>query len=83
MNEVTTLEELDSLDSDLMVAGYLAGLGRKQVNYMQKDKAYWHGYLNGQVDSKQMPISEAQCKIARFVVERGDMRVIFGGGRAN
>lgn len=71
MNEVTTLEELDSLDSDIVLAGYRAGLGFTEINYTMKDKAYWHGYLNGQVDSKQMPISNAQSMLAKLFVERG------------
>jgi hypothetical protein len=78
MNEVTTLEELDSLDSDLMVQGYRAGLGFISINYTVKDKAYWHGYLNGQVDRGLAPISPAQQQIARLCVERGDFLAMFG-----
>lgn len=54
MKPVTTLEELDALDSDLMVRGYLRGYlhGFKSTpDYTQRDRAYWHGYLNGQTFS--------------------------------
>lgn len=62
---ITTAAELDALDGDLMLAGYRAGLGFTEVNYTQKDQAYWHGYLNGQVDSGRMEPSEEQHALAR------------------
>lgn len=74
----TSLDELDAMDSDLMVEGYRAGLGYIQVNYTRKDKAYWHGYLNGQVDKGEIPISPEQRALARAIVQRGDLSVIFG-----
>jgi hypothetical protein len=46
---------------------------------MRKDQAYWHGYLNGQVDRGLAPISPEQVTLARLAVERGDFAAIFGG----
>lgn len=67
--EIKTVEQLDAMDSDLMVKGYLAG--RKDApDYTQRDQSYWHGYLNGQVDGGHMQISETQCALARAVVAR-------------
>ena len=68
MKPVTTLE-LDALDSDLMVRGYLHGL-KSTPDYTQRDRAYWHGYLNGQVDCKAVPISVEQQQLAHLYVER-------------
>ena len=68
MKEVTTVKELDALDGDLIVAGYRAGFSNTP-NYTQRDKAYWHGYMNGQVDGKHMPISNEQRQLARSVVD--------------
>jgi hypothetical protein len=79
MKAITTLEELDALDGDAMLDGYRAGLGFAQINYMRKDQAYWHGYLNGQVDRGLAPISPEQRQLARLCVERGDFAAIFGG----
>jgi hypothetical protein len=79
MKAITTLEELDALDGDAMLDGYRAGLGFVQINYMRKDQAYWHGYLNGQVDRGLAPISPEQVTLARLAVERGDFAAIFGG----
>lgn len=78
MKSVTTLEELDALDPDLMLQGYRAGLGFIPVNHTVSDQAYWHGYWNGQVDTRQVPISPEQQELARKVVERVDFAVIFG-----
>lgn len=70
MKAVTTIAQLDALDDDLILAGYRAGLGFQEVNYTQKDQAYWHGYLNGQVDRGLAPISPEQQQLAHAVVER-------------
>ena len=64
---ITTVEQLDALDSDRMVAGYLAGF-HNEPNYTERDRAYWHGYMNGQVDGGFMPISDEQAELARAVV---------------
>ena len=79
MKAITTLAELDALDGDAMLDGYRAGLGFVAINYTRKDQAYWHGYLNGQVDRREAPISPEQQELARLVVERGDFAAIFGG----
>lgn len=61
---ITTLEEVDALDDDLLVAGYRAGL-RDQPDYTQTAQAYWHGFNNGQVDSSRCEPSEEQRTLAR------------------
>ena len=68
---VTTVEQLNALDSDLCLAGYRAGFGFTEVNYMQKDPAYWHGYRNGQVDRGLEPITPEQCQLAREAIASG------------
>lgn len=70
MNAITTLEELSALDDDAILAGYRAGMNFTQVDYTRKDQAYWHGYLNGQVDRGLAPISPEQAQLARDVVRR-------------
>lgn len=61
---ITTLEQVDALDDDLLVAGYRAGL-RDQPDYTQTAQDYWHGFNNGQVDSGRAQISEEQRELAR------------------
>jgi len=72
MKAITTMEELNALDADAILAGYRAGLEFTQVDYTRKDQAYWHGYLNGQVDRGLAPISPEQQQLARVIV--ADMR---------
>lgn len=67
MEAVTTVEQLDALDSDRMLAGYLAGFNN-EPNYTERSQSYWHGYMNGQVDAGHMPISNEQCALASAVV---------------
>lgn len=61
---ITTVAEANALDDDAVLAGYRAGLGFMEVNYTRKDQAYWHGYLNGQVDRGDAPISTEQRELA-------------------
>ena len=70
---ITTVKQLDSLNEETLVRGYLAGYNNTP-NYTETDQAYWHGYLNGQCDGKHMPISEEQRALARAFVDR--MRAI-------
>jgi hypothetical protein len=77
MSEVTTLEELDSLNDGELVRGYWDGY-RNTAQFASRDKGYWHGYLNGQVDGGHIPRpSEAQMTLARLSVQRGDFAAIF------
>ena len=73
---ITTQAQLDALDSDLIVAGYRAGF-RNVPDYTQREQAYWHGYLNGQVDGHHMPISREQMLLARNVC-KATCAAIFG-----
>lgn len=62
---IVTKEDALNLDTDLCVKGYLVGLKDSQPDYTQKDQAYWHGYLNGQVDAGKCPASAEQMELAR------------------
>lgn len=64
--KITTLEQVDALDDDLLVAGYLAGLGDKP-DCTQKSQSYWHGFNNGQVDSGKAPACYEQRELAKNV----------------
>lgn len=74
---VTTMEQLDAMDDDLILTGYRAGLGFIAVNYMEKDPAYWHGYRNGQVDRGLEPASPQQSQLARAFIDSGRGREMF------
>lgn len=72
MKPITTAEELSKLNSDEMVAGYMAGL-KSSPNYTQRSNSYWHGYMNGQVDCGAMPISDEQRQLACTVVAKNKL----------
>lgn len=69
---ITTKEQAEALDTNLCIEGYLAGL-KSVPNYTQKEQAYWHGYMNGQVDSGKMTISEEQQMLASDYVRKARM----------
>lgn len=69
IHPVVTLAELDALDDNLCVMGYMHGRDNTP-DYTQRDKAYWHGYLNGEVDAGRVPISTEQQRLAALYVAR-------------
>ena len=68
---ILTKEQALQLDNDLCVKGYLVGIKDQQPDYTQKDQAYWHGYLNGQVDCGKMKPSLEQQALAKDWVRKG------------
>jgi hypothetical protein len=47
---VTDLAELDALDSDEMVEGFMDGFRGEPEPGNNRSKAYWHGWRNGCAD---------------------------------
>lgn len=66
---VTTLAELDQLDGAEVIEGYMDAKDGITVVGDNRSKSYWHGWRNGMADSGQMPIDEAQRKLAHEVVK--------------
>lgn len=60
---VTTLEELDALDSDAIVAGYRAAQDYVP-DFTRTDKAYWHGFQNGLADKNPATITPEMRRLA-------------------
>lgn len=67
MKPVTTMAELNALDADQCIEGYWAGRD-DTPDYTRRDQAYWHGYLNGEVDAGRVPLSTEQRELARVFV---------------
>ena len=68
--KILTKEQAQELDEELCVKGYLTWLKDWQPDYTQKEQAYWHGYMNGQVDSGKMPPSITQIMLAADIVSK-------------
>jgi len=66
---VTTVEELQTLDEAAMVRGYRAGLGNA-ADFTERERGYWHGYLNGLVDGGHAKASAEQAELARASANR-------------
>ncbi|UCV00275.1 hypothetical protein [Acidovorax radicis] len=73
---ITTVAALNALDQDQIVAGYRAGM-RNEPDYTQRDQGYWHGYMNGQVDTRRMPISPEQQQLCQAVIDSGEFKNMF------
>lgn len=72
--EITTVAELQTLDEASLVRGYLAGRNNA-ADYSEREKGYWHGFLNGLVDGRHVSsLSAAQQNLARDYVQSGALR---------
>ena len=63
--DIVTKEQLEKLDKDLCIHGY-----SETPNHTMKEQSYWHGYMNGQVDSGRMPPSITQIMLAADIVSK-------------
>lgn len=64
---VTTIADLDQLDSDEMYEGYRDGRAGEPEPGGNRSRAYWHGWRNGAVDGGHREKDEAQAVLAAAV----------------
>lgn len=67
---LSSVRDLDVLDEDDCMAGYLAGLHGAPEPGSDKSKSYWHGWRNGMMDTGRLPHDEAARNLAAEVVRR-------------
>lgn len=67
---VSTVAELDLLDQDDILAGYLDGWACADEPGSDKSRGYWHGWRNAQSDKGRVQPDQAQCQLAGEVVAR-------------
>lgn len=60
--------DLDNLDSDDMLAGYMAGLINSTEPGSAYSRSYWHGWRNGMADKGRLPHDYAMRNLAEEVV---------------
>lgn len=65
---LSSVRDLDVLDEDDCMAGYLAGLDGLPEPGSDKSKSYWHGWRNGMMDTGRLPHDEAARNLAAEVV---------------
>lgn len=65
---VSNKTDLDLLDGDDMLAGYMAGRTGAAEPGSAFSRSYWHGWRNGAVDFGHREIDQAQQQLAREIV---------------
>lgn len=70
---VTTMEELRQLDEAALFRGYTAGR-QNAADFAERDRGYWHGYLNGLVDGGHAKGTEEQAALARLYLDSSEAR---------
>lgn len=68
---VSTLDDLDTLDSDEVIEGYRDGRAGEPEPKGNRSRSYWHGWRNGAVDGGHRQGDAAQAKLAAAYVARG------------
>lgn len=67
---VTTLADLDSLDSAEIAEGYRDGADGEPEPGGNRSRSYWHGWRNGRVDRGHAKKDAAQAELARVWLQR-------------
>ena len=62
---VETLEDLERLDQDDVLAGYRFGLDCEIEPGSDRSRGFWHGWRNAQTDRGRAKMDEHQSKLAR------------------
>lgn len=70
---ITTIAELEALDGEEVLAGYLDGFRGEDEPGDNHSLGYWHGWRNGASDRSGVT-DAAQQKLAHAIVEAGWLR---------
>lgn len=65
---VRTKADLEKLEDDDILTGYIHGLSDPIQPGSDKSRGYWHGWRNAQSDKHRVPIDDAQMQLVREVV---------------
>ena len=63
-SHVTTIDELETLDTDEVIEGYRDGRGNEPEPQGNRSKSYWHGWRNGMIDGGHMKSDAASKALA-------------------
>ena len=61
---VRTKDDLETLDKDEIVAGYVDFRPGDPEPGENRGRAYWHGWRNAAADHKQIPMDDAMHQLA-------------------
>lgn len=65
--KVSTLEDLKTLDNELVVEGYRWGLSNPCVPE-GCSRAFWHGWKNAQIDTGRVPPDAESISLAKQLI---------------
>jgi hypothetical protein len=68
---VRTKADLDALEHDEIVAGYLEYRSDDPEPGPNRGRAYWHGWRNAAIDHGRIPKDQAAAQLAREVCPGG------------
>lgn len=66
---ITTLEQLNQLNEMEVIEGYWEGKNKEPEPGGNRGLSCWHGWRNGMMDGKHMPIDEAARKLVKAIVD--------------
>lgn len=69
-NPVRTKADLETLDDDEIVAGYMSGLKLEPAPGSDKSRSFWHGWRNG-ISDRTGKSDEAQWALVREMYPSG------------
>jgi hypothetical protein len=65
---VRTKADLDTLDSEAIVQGYLSAERGDPEPGENRGRAFWHGWCNRMRDIGELPMDDASWQLAREIV---------------
>ena len=77
---VRTLADLNSLNEDDIVEGYLSAESGDPEPGANRGRAFWHGWRNRMIDRGELPSDDAASQLAREYVEASRAAVKAMGG---
>lgn len=70
-NPVESKADMDCLNADDIVAGYLYGITNPSIPGSDKSRGFWHGWRNAQTDYGRAPLDLAQQRLFRDILGSG------------
>ncbi len=67
---VRTKADLDMLNQDDILEGYMSAERRDPEPGLNRGRAYWHGWRNRMVDMGELPVDEACMQLVKEVYPR-------------
>jgi hypothetical protein len=71
------LADLDTLDPDQMLEGYLSAERGDPEPGENRGRAFWHGWRNRMIDYGELPSDDASAQLADELVSSGRLRTLF------